>query len=258
MDQRTQSHSIKTISPDIIINHPAHLLIGSPLALKSLITGALQKIFCEENGCTLCATCMHIQQNQHQSVMWFNPENQYTREYLEPVFHISSFVLEKNECFFFILEKADYFNQSCANSLLKLLEEPPVGYHFILLAQREEYILPTIRSRCLVTYFSSQESSEVNEITSWFMTLPLPDPATFAGTIDQANITNRESLEMLDILFEHWVKKHNEIIDSNDIIKTKKIKKIILILKKTLENPPMPGGSKLFWKDLFLQFQNIG
>ncbi len=258
MDKRTESHSIKTITADALINHPAHLWIGSAQNLKPAVITALQKALCTQHGCTQCTTCRHIQENQHQSIVWLKPEKQYTRQYLEPIFHTSAFALEHNERFFFILEKADYFNQSCANSLLKLLEEPPAGYHFILLAQRQEYILPTIRSRCLVKVFSSQESSEVHEITSWFVNMPLPDPSTFASTIDQANISNRESLEMLDTLFEHWLERQKEILDSKDLIRTKKTKKILKILKEALENPPMPGSSKLFWKDLFLQFQNVG
>jgi DNA polymerase-3 subunit delta' len=39
-------------------------------------------------------------------------------------------------------------NQECANKLLKLLEEPPVGTLFLLVSQAPEKLLATIRSRC--------------------------------------------------------------------------------------------------------------
>ncbi|MEO1311728.1 MAG: DNA polymerase III subunit delta' [Pseudomonadota bacterium] len=47
-----------------------------------------------------------------------------------------------------IIDKADELNVAAANALLKTLEEPPVGAHFILLADAPSRVLPTVRSRC--------------------------------------------------------------------------------------------------------------
>lgn len=41
-------------------------------------------------------------------------------------------------------------NLSCANKILKILEEPPVNTMFILISEAEEKLLTTIRSRCQV------------------------------------------------------------------------------------------------------------
>lgn len=46
-----------------------------------------------------------------------------------------------------VIDGADYLNAAAANSLLKLLEEPPAYWLFILLAAEESRILLTIRSR---------------------------------------------------------------------------------------------------------------
>lgn len=46
-----------------------------------------------------------------------------------------------------IIWQADKMNVTCANKLLKLLEEPPEKTIFILTAENTELILPTIRSR---------------------------------------------------------------------------------------------------------------
>ncbi len=43
---------------------------------------------------------------------------------------------------------ADALNPAAANALLKTLEEPPPGVHFLLGAHRLDAVLPTIRSRC--------------------------------------------------------------------------------------------------------------
>ena len=47
-----------------------------------------------------------------------------------------------------IVDTADDMNDSAANAILKLLEEPPSRAMLILLANRPGQLLPTIRSRC--------------------------------------------------------------------------------------------------------------
>ncbi len=49
---------------------------------------------------------------------------------------------------------AEKMNIACANKLLKLIEEPPDKTVFILIAEDEEQIISTIRSRCQVLHFS--------------------------------------------------------------------------------------------------------
>lgn len=256
MDTSTKSHTITT-TDTALITHPAHIWLGSYQHTVPEVIAALQKIWCINHGCTHCAACINIKEHRHSSIRWLNPENQYTKEELESIFHCSSFMLENNDHFFFILQKADYFNQACANSLLKILEEPPTGYHFILLAQREEYIIPTIRSRCLIKIFPSEESSEFHEIASWFMSSQLPDPSTFINTIDHITIHNRETFEMLEKIFEYWLIKHVESLKKGNNTEIKKIKRILTMLQDIFEKPPMPGSSKIFWKNLFLQFIHL-
>ena len=48
---------------------------------------------------------------------------------------------------------AEKMNTSAANKLLKLIEEPPSKTVFILIAEDEEQIISTIRSRCQVLHF---------------------------------------------------------------------------------------------------------
>ncbi len=47
-----------------------------------------------------------------------------------------------------IVDAADDLNTAAANALLKLLEEPPAGVTFLLVAHQPAGLLPTIRSRC--------------------------------------------------------------------------------------------------------------
>lgn len=47
-----------------------------------------------------------------------------------------------------LVEPAETLNLASANALLKILEEPPEGVHFVLVAHRPRRLLPTILSRC--------------------------------------------------------------------------------------------------------------
>lgn len=47
-----------------------------------------------------------------------------------------------------LVHPAEALNASAANALLKALEEPQAGAHFILVSHRPARLLPTIRSRC--------------------------------------------------------------------------------------------------------------
>ncbi len=48
-----------------------------------------------------------------------------------------------------IIHPAEDMNAATANSLLKILEEPPAGAVFLLVSHRPARLLPTIRSRCV-------------------------------------------------------------------------------------------------------------
>lgn len=60
----------------------------------------------------------------------------------------------------FILTSAAMMKEA-ANSLLKILEEPPATVHLILLAENTGELLPTIRSRCAVVRLGALPSEEI-------------------------------------------------------------------------------------------------
>lgn len=52
-----------------------------------------------------------------------------------------------------IINPADDMERAASNALLKSLEEPPKGTHFMLVTHRPARLLPTIRSRCRILRF---------------------------------------------------------------------------------------------------------
>lgn len=232
---------------------PAHLLIGScDAALKKSIV-LLQEALCAHHGCGTCSTCRMIKERRHYSVMWIAPEKNYTRDQFVPLFEQLAFELDTNEQFFFVIEKADFLTPACANSLLKSLEEPPHGYQFLLLAQRLNAIVPTIRSRCTVHQLAHSSAPYANHpLFDFFTSITFHDPTIFSNAVNQSGITERESIELLDALLSHWIGIYRTAIVENDAPKKNESSNVIEILSAAHEKPPMPGSSKLFWKDIFL------
>jgi len=58
-----------------------------------------------------------------------------------------------------LITEAEAMNPAAANSLLKILEEPPASVYFILVSSKTKTLLPTIRSRCRVIAFGPPDAA---------------------------------------------------------------------------------------------------
>ncbi len=61
---------------------------------------------------------------------------------------------------------ASSFMKEAANSLLKVLEEPPASVHILLLAENPGELLPTIRSRCALVRLGALPVEEIEMLLS--------------------------------------------------------------------------------------------
>ncbi len=234
-------------------NIPAHLFIGPHDVLLDHIERMLQKNFCKNGGCGVCTSCQQIRTHQHHAVEWFHPEKQYTREDLEPLFNKIGFALDNGEQSFFILQKADSLTTSSGNSLLKSLEEPKKGYYFMLLAERIEQIIPTIRSRCTLHYLQGAQTIMHQNLYACFTLESAYHALSFTKILDQSKINERESIELLDALLRYWIDQRKEAIINHNGSLLNRTTTMITLLTHASEHYPMPGSSKLFWKNIFLQ-----
>lgn len=233
---------------------PAQLWVGNHAILVEETTKYLQEIFCVHSACGSCSTCLHISQQQHHAATWLAPEKTYTLELLEPLFATIAYELEKNAQHFFIIQHADYLSTLCANKLLKSIEEPPQGYHFILLTEHKEQVIDTIRSRSIIKEYNSQQGIIAHEeLFSYFATIQKQSPIAFTRTLDQSKITEHETINVLDALNTHWTGQYKQNIDADN---RDTIGKIHALLITSYNHLPMPGGSKFFWRNLFLKIQN--
>ena len=100
-----------------------------------------------------------------------------------------------------IVDAADEMNPNAANALLKLLEEPPPGAFFFLVAHQPNRLLPTIRSRCrelrlhpLAPQDLSDALVQAGGVIAPEDRQPLAELA--AGSVGEAfRLTNAEGLE---------------------------------------------------------------
>jgi hypothetical protein len=101
--------------------------------------------------------------------MWLSPSKNYTVTDIDLILDKIRFVLDKNHKFFFILDNAHTLTTVTANRLLKILEEPPVGYNFFLLTTNIYNILPTIISRAYVLTFTGESrDSQIHPLLNIF------------------------------------------------------------------------------------------
>jgi DNA polymerase III subunit delta' len=63
-----------------------------------------------------------------------------------------------------IVDEADRMNESAANSMLKIIEEPPADTHFVLVTAFPHRLPATIRSRCQTISFSPIPDDDVSAL----------------------------------------------------------------------------------------------
>ena len=143
-----------TLSHSLLIHGP----VGAGQREVAIRFG--QSLFCEPGtgsfgACGQCRNCRRIVENLHPDWIWIEPERHskglpnITMETMQSL--QDRLVLEPYEgvkvggCIF----EAEKMKPETANSLLKLVEEPPSHAAFILVTEYFSRILPTIRSRCL-------------------------------------------------------------------------------------------------------------
>jgi DNA polymerase-3 subunit delta' len=101
---------------------------------------------------------------------------------------------------------AEKLNTAAANKLLKLIEEPPNKTVFILIAEDEEQIINTIRSRCQVLHFPPLAEGVINKALLKNYQIPEPDAIKIAH---QSNGNYNKACDLVysdseDTQFEDW------------------------------------------------------
>jgi DNA polymerase-3 subunit delta' len=117
------------------------------------------------DSCDECPSCEAIDRGVHPDVMVIAAEKQEIKieqtRFLKQMAYLRPMTGKKRV---FIVVDAAEMNDSAANSLLKVLEEPPPYSHLILVTASPFLLFPTILSRCQTLAFSAIGREEIEKI----------------------------------------------------------------------------------------------
>lgn len=150
---------------------PQAILIQGPAGSGkgSLANQFGMALLCEKKSgpCMACRSCELAASGNHPSFFDLSPEKGEIKvsqiRSIHPELARKSFFGKRRVI---LIHGGDRMNKSAANSLLKILEEPPEGAHFILTAGQAGRVPPTIRSRCFILHVSPPTEGEMANIIS--------------------------------------------------------------------------------------------
>ena len=93
-----------------------------------------------------------------------------------------------------IIDKFNWLTDSAMNSMLKILEEPPVGVYFLLIADELNNILPTIQSRSQKVFFRNLTLDECKNVIT--LNNSIINKESLADIIKLSNYSPGLSLEI--------------------------------------------------------------
>ncbi len=149
---------------------PNSLLFCGPKGVgkKSLAFILAKAINCERetnDACERCSTCVAISGRRLPDVWEIGPEGQEIKidqmRAMKQAAYLRPMVARKRV---FIVDEAEKMNEPASNSLLKILEEPPLFSHIILLTSNPLLILPTIKSRCQILQFTPVGKEDIRKL----------------------------------------------------------------------------------------------
>jgi DNA polymerase-3 subunit delta' len=105
-----------------------------------------------------------VARESHPDLTWVRPSGaaeMLVSDIDEPVVAAATRTPFESKRRVFVIEAAETMNDQAANRLLKTLEEPASFVHLLLLTDRREDVLPTIRSRCQLVRFDPLPADEI-------------------------------------------------------------------------------------------------
>lgn len=146
---------------------PAYLFSGLDGIGKYLIATVFAKsLFCSNSPevCEKCTACSKIENRLHPDVFFIEPKkDRILIDQIRDLKKDLQFHPLEGRLKLTIINDAEKMTDSAANSLLKILEEPPSKTHFILVSAFPNRLLPTIRSRCQHITFSPLTKDQVSD-----------------------------------------------------------------------------------------------
>ena len=173
LGQEQAVRQLKNALQNKVISH-AYLFLGPEGVGKRLTAFSFAAALnCQNplNGykpCGKCPACKKIEHDNYPDLHILEPQGQSIKiEQIREMQGKISYKKLEGKYQIVILEDAQKMTVGAANSLLKILEEPPQGTVFILIADNSRLMLPTIISRCQLIRFVALRSEYISRILEY-------------------------------------------------------------------------------------------
>jgi DNA polymerase-3 subunit delta' len=144
--------------------HHAYILAGPEGSGKSLVARAfVASLLCADGGCGECRDCSLAMRDHHPNEFVIEPEGRdiHIDTIRDEVWQHAYRTSPEPGRKVFVIREADRLSPPAADTLLKVLEEPPTDTVFLLLSARAHELPDTIVSRCHVVAFAALPESFV-------------------------------------------------------------------------------------------------
>jgi DNA polymerase III subunit delta' len=187
----------------------AYLFVGPEgVGRRAAAMAFAQTLLCEIGGddaCGSCAACRKVAAGAHPDLRIIAPggrtESGAERravgiEQIRDLKHDASYPPYEARWKVFIVEDAEAMRAEAANSLLKVLEEPPAQSVIVLISESASALLPTIASRSQIVRFTFVPAMEIAAALSERAGVPA-EQAPFLGALagGRPGLALRESTE---------------------------------------------------------------
>lgn len=216
---------------------------------ESFIYQLAQMLLCENSSkkaCLRCKSCLYPR-DEHPNFIQIQAESSQIKvEQIRSMIERSQVSAGEHQKKVVALYDAHLMNISASNALLKILEEPPMGYQLILATSHISALSKTIVSRCqhficrapsqalVHDYFQQCEGSK---ITKYFWLLDIVD-----GAYDFLGYVKNQKLEELNGLKQSWVSSlsnkrvESELIQLTQTYPTESWKVLFFLMRKKVQS----------------------
>jgi len=162
-----QGHAMAFLQGAAERPHHAYVFAGPEGSGKSLAARAFAAaLICHRGGCGECRDCRLALKDQHPNEFLVEPEGRdiHVNTIREEVWTPVSRTAPEPGRKMFVVREADRLSPAAADTLLKVLEEPPADAVFLLMSARAHELPDTIRSRCHTVTFTALSEAFVVEV----------------------------------------------------------------------------------------------
>jgi len=123
---------------------------------------------CKEDnlkGCKSCSSCLKIEKGNHPNFRMITPDGESIKINQIRTLKIElGYKIYEGKKRVWIIDEAEKLTQQAANSLLKVMEEPPGDLVLILITHLSRFLPATVLSRCKIIQFSALSAQHISEI----------------------------------------------------------------------------------------------